>query len=81
MVRALSKGGEDHGAHRVLLVDLMEKRRGDNRSPLRILSSAEMFCEDDLGEKLLKTIKSEFGDIILIVTNKEIYEVEVEEVG
>jgi hypothetical protein len=29
----------------------------------------------------LKSIKSEFGDIILIITSKEIYELEIEDMG
>lgn len=34
-----------------------------------------------LKEKLIKTVKSEFGDIVLLVTNHEVYEIEVEDIG
>lgn len=40
VVRVVGRAGEEHGAYRVLLVDLVERRRsGEGRTPLRVLAS------------------------------------------
>ena len=47
------------------------------RNMATVLHYLEMDCELSFGregERLLKTIKSEFGDIVLLITNYEIYE-------
>ena len=50
----------------------------------KILNILEVDCELQFGrecERVLKTIKSEFGDVVLIITNFEIYEVEIDDIG
>jgi hypothetical protein len=79
-MRVLHRSGEDHALYRVMLVDLNDRKKQTDsiqKTPMRVLTSIDLYCELNFGresEKFLKTIKSEFGDIILIVTSKEIYE-------
>ncbi len=77
-MKVLNRNMQEHGLHRLALVDLVGRKQTDQiqKPALKILTSVELFCEVQFGcqsERFLKTIKSEFGDIILIITTKEIY--------
>lgn len=65
-MRVLHRNGQDHGLYRVMLVDLSNQKRqpsssSPQRTPLRVLTSVDLYCELDFGresERFLKTIKS-----------------------
>ena len=49
-----------------------------------VLNVLDLDCEMSFGrqgETFLRTIKSEFGDIVLAITNFQIYEIELEDIN
>jgi hypothetical protein len=90
IMKVLNQGNNSH--YKCLLLDLAQKAKiheakiGEEKKKNIVppLFALDLNFEEHLGreeEKVLKTIKSEFGDIVLLVTNSEIYEIEVEDMG
>ena len=88
MVRVFGRAKtESH--YRIFLLDLIDRRRvkeagKEERQVVRVLNYIDLDCESHFGregERFLRTIKSEFGDIVLVITNLEVYEIEVDDLG